>query len=228
MPSVSRTRIVGNKYNAILAAIILASEQRASNQIYTLAQQRSGNGRMVLAGPYTGAADSVVDVEVLGGSAGELRASAPVVNGIGNGTLDVQSIDVGAAAQTLQFTLLDAGTSPVSALLDFFGVQLAARANGVLGNNIRWPSSAADVYRPPICHAGEMTAGSACSTAPYDWANQRRPVQTSLRSTAHRVLGIPNRARAWKTWDSRFVYRLDPRCHLTSQKMHESASHRRL
>lgn len=214
MPSVSRTRIVGNKYNAILAATILASEQRASNQIYTLAQQRSGNGRMVLAGPYTGAADSVVDVEVLGGSAGELRASAPIVNGIGNGTLDVQSIDVGAAAQTLQFTLLDAGTSPVSALLDFFGVQLAARAIGVLGNNVTLAVVRSLTFTDlPFATLEKMTAGSAMFDGPqYDWG-QPAATGSDIPEGALRMAfsGFPTVHRAWKTWDSgRFVYRLDP------------------
>ena len=214
MPSVSRTRIVGNKYNAILAATILASEQRASNQIYTLAQQRSGNGRMVLAGPYTGAADSVVDVEVLGGTAGELRASAPIVNGIGNGTLDVQSIDVGAAAQTLQFTLLDAGTSPVPALLDFFGVQLAARAIGVLGNNVTLAVVRSLTFTDlPFATLEKMTAGSSMFDGPqFDWG-QPAATGADIPEGALRIAfsGFPTVHRTWKTWESgRFVYRLDP------------------
>ena len=125
MPTVTpytRTRILGNAHNKVRAATITASAQRPSTQVHLLAQTRAGNGSMSLTGAYTGGADTVVDVEVLGGPDGALRASTPVLQGVGNGTLDVQSIDVGAVPQTLRFTLLDAGTPATPAVLDFFGV----------------------------------------------------------------------------------------------------------
>lgn len=214
MQPVSCTRIIGNKHNLVRAAVIEATAQRASTQLLQLSQQRSGNGRMLLSGPYTGAADSVIDVEVLTGSAGALQASTPVVTGVGNGTLQVQSIDVGAAAQTLRFTLLDAGTSPQPALLDFFGVQLAATAVGTEGN-----AASLSVVRNltftdlPFATLDEMTAGSNVFDGPqFDWG-QPAATGADIPVGALRMAfeGLPTVHRAWKTWDSgRFVYRLDP------------------
>jgi len=175
MTALSRTRIVGNKHNRILTAAIEASTQRASSQLYLLSQQRAGNGRMVLTGPYSGAEDSIVDVEVLGGSGGALRASSVVINGVGNGTLDVQSIDVGAAPQTLSFTLLNSGTNPKPALLDFFGVQLAAKAEGVDGNSVE-VSVVRDLTFTdlPFATLEKLLAGSTLFDGPqYDWGATR-------------------------------------------------------
>lgn len=214
MQPVSCTRIIGNKHNLVRAAVITATAQRASTQLLQLSQQRAGNGRMALSGPYTGAQDSVVDVEVLSGSAGALRASTPVVNGVGNGTLAVQSIDVGAAAQTLRFTLLDAGTSPKPALLDFFGVQLAARAVGADGNAVELSVVRSLSYTDlPFATLEKMSAGSNLFDGPqFDWG-QPAATGADIPDGALRMAfaGLPTVHRAWKTWDSgRFVYRLDP------------------
>ena len=171
MQPISCTRIIGNKHNLVRAAVITATAQRASSQLYQVSQQRAGNGRMLLTGPYTGAADSVIDVEVLSGSAGALRASDPVVNGVGNGTLVVDSIDSGAAAQTLRFTLLDAGTSPQPAMLDFFGVQLAARAIGALGNSVSLSVTRGLTFTDlPFATLEKMSTGSNVFDGPqFDW-----------------------------------------------------------
>lgn len=214
MTALSRTRIIGNKYNAILAAGIVASTQRASSELYLLSQQRTGNGRMVLGGPYTGAEDSVIDVEVLGGSAGALQASSVVVNGVGNGTLTVASIDVGAAAQTLSFTLLDSGTSPTSALLDFFGVQLAAKAIGTLGNAVGISVTRSLTFTDlPFATLEKLTAGSSLfDGAQYDWG-QPAATGADIPEGALRIAfsGSPTVHRAWKKWESgRFVYNIDP------------------
>lgn len=214
MQPVSCTRIIGNKHNLVRAAVIEATAQRPSTKLLQLAQQRSGNGRMLLSGPYTGAADSVIDVEVLGGAAGALRASTPVVNGVGNGTLEVQSIDVGAAAQTLRFTLLDAGTSPQPALLDFFGVQLAATAVGAPGNAVSLSVVRSLTFTDlPFATLEKMTTGSNVFDGPqFDWG-QPAATGADIPADALRMAfeGLPTVHRAWKTWDSgRFVYRLDP------------------
>lgn len=214
MQSISCTRIIGNKHNLVRAAVITATAQRASNQLLQLAQQRTGNGRMLLSGPYSGAADSVIDVEVLTGSAGALQASTPVVNGVGNGTVQVQSIDAGAAAQTLRFTLLDAGTSPKPALLDFFGVQLAARAVGAGGNAVSLSVVRSLAFTDlPFATLEKMSAGSNVFDGPqFDWG-QPAATGADIPDGALRMAfaGLPTVHRAWKTWDSgRFVYRLDP------------------
>lgn len=210
----TRTRILGNAHNKVRAATITASAQRPSTQVHLLAQTRAGNGSMSLTGAYTGGADTVVDVEVLGGPDGALRASTPVLQGVGNGTLDVQSIDVGAVPQTLRFTLLDAGTPATPAVLDFFGVQLAARAEGAAGNSIELTVTRSLTYTDlPYSTLAAISVGTASfEGAQFDWG-QPPGSGAEVPAGALRIAfaGIPQVLRAWKTWDKgRFTYRIDP------------------
>ena len=68
--SISVNRILSNKDNRVSAATLTASAQRASDDVRLVAQSRQGGGRLVVSGSYTGAADTVVDVEVVSGSGG--------------------------------------------------------------------------------------------------------------------------------------------------------------
>lgn len=214
MQSISCSRIIGNQHNAVRSAALSVTAQRASTQLLQTLQRRKGNGRMVLSGPYTGAHDSVVDVEVLGGAAGELRASAPAITGVGNGALQVQSIDAGAAAQTLRFTLLDSGTQDKPALLDFFGVQLAARAVGAAGNAV-----SVSVVRNltftdlPFATLSRLSSGLKDFDGPeFDWG-QAAATGPAIPAGALRMAfsGLPTIHRSWKTWDKgQFTYHLDP------------------
>lgn len=210
----TRTRILGNAHNKVRAATITASAQRPSTQVHLLAQTRAGNGSMSLTGAYTGGSDTVVDVEVLGGPDGALRASTPVLQGVGNGTLDVQSIDVGAVPQTLRFTLLDAGTAATPAVLDFFGVQLAARAEGAAGNSIELTVTRSLTYTDlPYSTLAAISVGTTSfEGAQFDWG-QPPGSGAEVPAGALRIAfaGIPQVLRAWKTWDKgRFTYRIDP------------------
>lgn len=214
MQPISCTRIIGNKYNLVLQAALTASAQRSSTQLYQLSAQRVGNGSMALTGPYTGAQDAIVDVEVLGGTAGALRASEPVIAGVGNGKLSVTSIDSGAAAQTLRFALLDKGTDPKPAMLDFFGVQLAARAVGVLGNADSLAVVRNLTYTNlPFATLEKISSGTATFDGPqYDWG-QPAATGADIPDAALRMAfdGLPTVHRAWKVWESgRFVYKIDP------------------
>ena len=210
----TRTRILGNAHNKVRAAVVAASAQRPSTQVHLLAQNRAGNGSMGLSGAYTGGADTVVDVEVLGGTEGALRASAPVLQGVGNGTLDVQSIDAGAVPQTLRFTLLDAGRAATPAMLDFFGVQLAARAPGAGGNSIELTVARNLTYTdlPYSTLEGISAGATSFDGAQFDWG-QPPGSNGQVPPGALRIAfaGIPQVLRAWKTWDKgKFTYRLDP------------------
>lgn len=210
----TRTRILGNAHNKVRAAAITATAQRASTQVHLLAQNRSGNGSVGLAGAYTGGADTVVDVEVLGGPGGEMRASTPVLQGVGNGTLDVLDIDLGAVPQTLRFSLLDAGKAATPAVLDFFGVQLAARAPGAAGNSIELTVVRSLTYADlPYSTLDGIGAGaSSFEGAQFDWGQPPGTVgQVPAGALRIAFAGIPQVLRAWKTWDKgRFTYRLDP------------------
>lgn len=214
MQSISCSRIIGNQHNAVRSAALTVTAQRASTQLLQMQQRRKGNGRMVLSGPYTGAHDSVVDVEVLGGAAGELRASAPAITGVGNGALQVQSIDAGAAAQTLRFTLLDSGTQDKPALLDFFGVQLAARAVGALGNAVSLSVVRNLTFTDlPFATLASVQAGAKDFEGPqFDWG-QAAATGADIPAGALRMAfaGLPTVHRSWKTWDKgQFTYHLDP------------------
>ena len=214
MQSISCSRIIGNQHNAVRSAALTVTAQRASTQLLQTRQQRKGNGRMVLSGPYTGAHDSVVDVEVLGGAAGALRASAPAITGVGNGALQVQSIDAGAAAQTLRFTLLDSGTQDKPALLDFFGVQLAARAVGALGNAVSLSVVRNLTFTDlPFATLANVQAGAKDFEGPqFDWG-QAAATGADIPAGALRMAfaGLPTVHRSWKTWDKgQFTYHLDP------------------
>lgn len=211
---ITRTRILGNAHNRVRGAAITASAQRASTQVHLLAQARAGNGGMQVGGAYTGGADTVVDVEVLGGAAGALRASTPVLSGVGSGTVEVLAVDSGAVPQTLRFTLLVAGTAPVPALLDFFGVQLAARAPGAAGNTITLTVARNLTYTDlPYSTLNAINAGTGSFEGPqYDWG-QPPATGAEVPAGALRIAfaGIPQVLRAWKVWDKgRFTYRLDP------------------
>ena len=214
MQPISCSRIIGNQHNAVRSAALTVTAQRASTQLLQTRQQRKGNGRMVLSGPYTGAHDSVVDVEVLGGAAGALRASAPAITGVGNGALQVQSIDAGAAAQTLRFTLLDSGTQDKPALLDFFGVQLAARAVGALGNAVSLSVVRNLTFTDlPFATLANIQAGAKDFEGPqFDWG-QAAATGADIPAGALRMAfaGLPTVHRSWKTWDKgQFTYHLDP------------------
>ncbi|WP_426307826.1 hypothetical protein ACN9MJ_10610 [Acidovorax facilis] len=210
----TRTRILGNAHNKVRAAVITASAQRPSTQMHLLSQTRAGNGSMGLSGAYTGGADSVVDVEVLGGPDGEMRTSSPVLQGVGNGTVEVQSIDVGAVPQTLRFTLLDAGEASTPAMLDFFGVQLAARAAGAAGNNIELTVTRSLAYTDlPYSTLDAIGSGTASFEGPqFDWGQPPgNGAEVPVGALRIAFAGIPQVLRAWKTWDKgRFTYRVDP------------------
>lgn len=211
--SISCNRILANHTNQVREAAIAVSAQRASTDLRLIASSRTGGGRMTLAGSYTGAADTDIDVEIVSGS-GALRASAPTINGVGNGTLAITALGVGAVPETYTFTLLDAGTPDVAAELDFFGVVLAARAPGAAGNALSLTVTRNLTDTPlPYATLDAITAGTDTLDGPeWDWA---QPPATgagipggALRMRFER---FPAVHRAWKVWDAgRFVYRLDP------------------
>ena len=214
MQSVSVNRILCNRDNLVREAAVAASAQRASTDIRLLSQARAGGGRCVVGGAYTGAADTVVDVEVLSGTGGELTASTPVVRGVGHGTLTVAAIDPAAQPETITVSLLDAGTAPEPALLEFFGATLAARQAGSGGNALAL-SVVRNLVSAPLQYATlePISAGTAEFDGPaWDWG-QPPATDAGIPAAALRIMfaGFPTVHRAWKTWEAgRFVYRIDP------------------
>ena len=207
-------RIIANHANPVREAILSASAQRGSSDIRLLSQSRQGRGQMRLTGPYTGAGDSEIDVEVIGGAAGAMRATRPVISGVGNGELTVTGIATGAVAETVTFTLLDTGDPAEAAVLDFYGVTIAARAPGQAGNaleltvtrNLTATETQYATLEEIPAETPELVGDE------WDWG---QPATTAggIPSTAlrFRFAGYPTVHRSWKAWeDGRFVYRLDP------------------
>ena len=167
--SISVNRILSNKHNRVSAATLTASAQRASDDVRLVAQSRQGGGRMVVSGSYTGAADTVVDVEVVSGLGGALTPSEPVIRGVGNGVLSIDALDVSAVPESLTFALLDAGSAPVPAALEFYGAALVARAAGTAGNalalsvtrNLTLTPMQTGMWADPQAGAAAVIAGDA-------------------------------------------------------------------
>ena len=212
--SISVNRILSNKHNRVSAATLTASAQRASDDVRLVAQSRQGGGRLVVSGSYTGAADAVVDVEVVSGSGGALTPSAPVIRGVGNGVLSIDALSPAAVPEELTFALLDAGTEPVPASLEFYGAALVARAAGAAGNALSL-SVTRNLTLTPMQYATiePIAAGTDSLEGPqWDWG-QPAATDAGIPDAALRVQfeGFPAVHRAWKTWEGgRFVYRLDP------------------
>lgn len=129
-------RFFSGRNNLARSAALSASSVRASTAIERTTARRAGGGRVRLAGQYTGHEAAQVEVEIVA-TGGTPRASVPQFIGVGNGQLQVQSVDATAALQGLTFTLSDLGIPTAHATLDVREVQLRARTPGDVGNAIR-------------------------------------------------------------------------------------------
>lgn len=212
--SMSVNRILSNRDNLARTASIVASAQRASTDIRLLSASRKGGGRVAVAGSYTGAADTEIDVEIVSGTGGELTASTPVVRGVGNGLLAVTAIAPTAEPQTITATLLETGTPAKPALLEFFGTTLAARTPGAAGNALSLSVTRnLTATALPFATLDPISAGADnFDGVQWDWG-QPQATDSGIPLSALRVQfeGFPTVHRAWKTWEGgRFVYRIDP------------------
>ena len=134
MPSVQR--FLSGRDNLARTAALTASSVRPSTAIERIAAQRVGGGRARLAGAYTGHEAARIDVEVIA-AGGVPRASVPQFVGVGNGQLQVVTVDAAAPLQGITLTLADLGIPTESARLDVRALQLVARTPGAAGNAIR-------------------------------------------------------------------------------------------
>ena len=134
MPSVQR--FLSGKNNLVRNAVLAASSVRPSTAIERIAAQRTGGGRVRLAGAYTGHEGADLDVEIVA-AGGIPRASVPQFVGVGNGKLNVLAVDGAAPLQGLTLSLVDLGIPTEHARLDARQVQIRAKAPGAAGNDIR-------------------------------------------------------------------------------------------
>ncbi len=129
-------RLLTQDRNLLASAISSATHPRPASAVRKTAASRAGNGRPRLSGPYTGADDTQIEVEVLAGG-GTPGVSTPVPSGVGTGTLSDHTALAGATSQTYTIELIDTGTETAAAFVDIEGVKLVAQAAGALGNSIR-------------------------------------------------------------------------------------------
>lgn len=135
MTSVQRFISNDRNYVAGAAATLSASSTKVSKSIRQIFTNRSGNGRVVLGGNYTGNENAAIEVEILGGGAVP-RTTVPAFSGVGSGALSVVSVDGGATPQTLTFTLNDMGTVTEYASLVVHNISIRSKASGAAGNSI--------------------------------------------------------------------------------------------
>lgn len=212
MTTLTANRILANNRNLIREAVISASAQRPSTDIRLVAQSRQGRGQLALAGPYTGAEDTLVEIEVLGGAGAALRATTPVIAGVGNGALTVAAVDAGAVPETLTFTLADAGDPATYAELPFYGVTLRAKTAGAAGN-------ALTVTRNLVFTALPYATLEAIAAGTVDFEGAQwdfgavSATGSTVPLTAPRIAfaGAPQVHRHWRVWSAgRWIYHLDP------------------
>jgi len=130
---------LGNDRNLVRAATLSMTNVVASNAIErTDEDEKIGGGTVTLTGPYTGAADTVIEVKIVDTTVtGTPAISAPVFSGIGNGTMTAVSATSGMAAEIFTVSLEDTGTETRQAEVPFQSAILRAIASGVSGNDIR-------------------------------------------------------------------------------------------
>lgn len=207
-------RILANHANRVRTATLTASAQRPSADVRLVGETRSGGGRLALAGAYTGAVDTLVEVEILAGSGAGLRPSAPVLAGVGAGTLEVLGLDASAVPETITLKLVSTGTPDAAAELPFYGATLRARTPGPAGNLLTLTVQRNLTLAPTNWAVlADIPAGTAAlEGAQYDWgavpaSDARIPAAAPRLAFA----GHPQVHRHWRTWeDDHWVFRLDP------------------
>jgi hypothetical protein len=206
--------ICANNVNVVLGATVSVSAQRQSEDLRLLERTKQGGGTITLVGPYTGAADTTVEVEVLSGTGTELRASAPVLTGVGSGALEVLALDPAAVPETWTVRLVAAGTPARSAELAFFGVTLRAAIAGAVGNDLTLEVSR-DLTTTETAYSllSAMAAGeSEHQGQQWDWGAPAGSTGEIPRTAPRLMLqGHSQVFRHWKTWDAgAWTYHIDP------------------
>ena len=95
----------------------------------------SGSGAVGVSGGYTGADDSVIEVEIVDSAGATRPHTEPQISGAGNGSLAV-SLAGSVDPQEFTLTLRDAGSPSQFASAAVLGVTLRAVAAGTAGNGI--------------------------------------------------------------------------------------------
>ena len=220
MPSVQR--FLSGRNNLVRNAVLAATSVRASQAIERTSARRAGGGRVRLAGAYTGHEAAQVDVEIVA-AGGIPRASVPQFIGVGNGQLQVVSVDGAAPLQTLTLTLVDLGIPTEHARLDARSVQVRARAPGAAGNSIRITVEP-QLTRTLTAWAllSDWSAGTAVQTgSQWDFGGLPLSAQGELDPDSPRIqFGFdPQVYRPWRQYkDGAWQFGLSPALERTQPK----------
>jgi len=210
-------RIIGNHRNDLLGATITSSAVKSATDIRLVSTTATGNATVGLTGPYTGADDTVVDVEILDTLTATVpRVSSPSFSGVGNGLMTVGTVTSGAPAQTITVSLTDTGTLTTHASLDFDECVLQAKAEGDDGNGIQIA-----IDRSGLVFTGsdysllrDLDAGKETLEGPeYEWATVAAHSDGTVPDTAKRLTfgDDPTIYRQWKSYsDGGWQYHLYP------------------
>ncbi len=149
--------------DSVIASAAMTN-QAASDVIQLRERTGTGSGQVSVTGGYTGAVDTVIDVEVVDSAGATRPHTEPVIDGVGNGALEVE-LSGSVAPQAFTLTLRDAGSPAQFARADVFGVILRAAASGSAGNGISltitpaWTETATDFSVPSDLGAGNSAIG---------------------------------------------------------------------
>lgn len=129
--------ILANNSNLLSGATLASSSVRGSALITRSQISQAGNGQLTVTGPYTGAADATLDIEIVNDTVGSTpRHSAPRYTGVGQLTVSDIAIDGGASAQRLRIVFADAGIeSEYAELVLDYGIKLRPKSIGADGND---------------------------------------------------------------------------------------------
>jgi hypothetical protein len=214
MTTFAQQRLLANHANAVVGATLTASTHRPSTDLRLTAQTRQGRGALTLTGPFTGASDRALEVEILNGAGAGLRPAVPVISGVGNGALTVTAIDLGAVPETVVFRLASAGAPAVRAELPFFGVTLLARTAGTAGNALTLTVARQLTLSAPVAATtAALPSGTAeLPDARWDIGATASP-DGSVPLDAPRLVfdGFPTIHRQYRQWSAgRWSLQLDP------------------
>lgn len=208
-------RFLSNDRNAAaLAPVSASSILPAESTAFPLPRARRGSARATLAGGYTGAEDSLVELEIVSDSGAGLL-SAPTFAGAGNGALSDLAAE-GVPSQAFTLLLAGTGTATKRAAVDFYGVTLAAKAEGAAGNGVEIAVSTAGIAAAPTAYSflEDLKAGTSELEGPQ-WDFGCYPLtadgEIDPRTPRLRFGHDPQVYRQHKTFrDGDWAYLLDP------------------
>jgi len=210
-------RYLTSDTNLIADATLAATNIIASQAFETTARDADGGGIVSLTGAYTGADNSVFDIEVTSTTInGAPQISAPVFAGVGNGTISGIGATSALNAQQFTVTVLDTGTETRAAWAPFQSVNLRAQATGSSGNNlsVRISQAGLTATASEYSTTSEMSAGASEFTGDqFNFGAVLLEPEGTVPTTAPRLRFGDDVTvyRHWKTFrEGAYRYHLSP------------------